>query len=112
MGLSTLLHNIGDIIEGIEKDLGFSDSEAKAIRAKGAEILSSFTEKWTTDSGLALLAVAQPHVAAVIADPTKFVSEAEAMVSEAAAKELSVTADDAKNALRTALIAAPTPAAS
>lgn len=107
MSIATLLHNIGDIIEGFEKKLGISDEDAKAVRAQGAAILSAFATKWATDGKLALLALAAPHVGAIIADPTKFVSEAEAIVSEAANKELQVFIDDAKDALRTALIASP-----
>lgn len=105
MSIATLLHNLGDIIEGIEKKLGISDDAAKEIRAKGAAVLSSFATQWATDSKLALLAIAQPHVSAVIADPSKFLDEASALIAEAAAKELAVTETDAKNALRTALIA-------
>lgn len=106
MSIATLLHNIGDIIEGIEKRLGLSDDATKDIRAAGSAILTSFATKWASDSKIALLALAQPYVSKVVADPTTFLAQAEALIEEAASKELQVTVEDVKNALRTALIAA------
>lgn len=106
MSISTLLHNIGDIIEGIEKKIGFSDDETKAIRAQGSAVLASFTTKWASDSKLSLLALALPYVDAVKNDPSTFLSQAESLIAAASAKELQITVEDAKDALRTALISA------
>lgn len=107
MTLAVFFHNIGDILEGLEKKLGLADDQTKAIRADGVAVLTAFATKWGTDTGLALLSLGKGFVQAVIADPSTLVAQAELLFTEAVKQELQITLDDAKDALRTILISTP-----
>ena len=106
MSMQAFYTNVGDIVEGILKKVGLGDDAAKHVGDGAAAILSDFTTKWMSDEKAALLVLAKTFVASVVADPSTFLSAAEQLVVAAASQSLTITIDDARDAIRVHLLAA------
>ena len=107
MSIRSFLINVADFFEGVGKKIGLGDKMSADIGNEVAAVLGSFIAKWKEDINQILLANAKPFADGVLNDPSTFLTAAEALLQKSLADGLTVTIDDARDAIRVHVLAAP-----
>lgn len=98
MSIKTLLTNIGDYIEAGLKDIGVSDGAAADVATKAAAGMAAFVSKWSSDEMKLLQVEAVNYLPQ--AKTSGYIAAGETLVADFLAKSITITLDDALDAIR------------